>query len=108
MKTWKLPAAPDHAERSEHFIGLLSRQEDFECVLLASMGLSDDAIAAHTRLSLNQVRYRLRSARDVLAKSNMTRRAYRAGTSPIAGQVMRSAAVHAAKPITARLRLLEA
>lgn len=106
MKNWKLPPAPDRAvQTSDGRICLLGRQVDFECVLLASMGLSDKAITRQTGLTPGQIQYRLRAAKAALVAGRLTRKLYRRGTSPLAAQVVAVASEQAARSVTAGLRI---
>jgi hypothetical protein len=104
---WQLPAAPDPSEHSERYVSLLGSQRDFECVLMAAMGLSNVAIERQTGLNKKQIDYRLHKAAEVLESRRLTRKHFRNGTSPLAARVIAAAAGMAAKPLTTTLRMLE-
>lgn len=63
--------------------------QDFQCVILASLGLFDDAIAEITGLTRNQVRYRIQRSEANRGKGQPTSRAkYRKGQSEVVQTVI--------------------
>jgi hypothetical protein len=103
---WMLPEAPSRRGSSDHRVGLLNKSEDFQAVLMASMGLSDAAISGATGLTGGQISYRLRKAKDVLNAPNLTRRAFRSGESPIARTMVNKVAGVVKDKLTSTLRAL--
>lgn len=72
-------------------VDYFSYAEDLQCVLLANIGLMDDAIASITGLTIGQVRYRLAKAWAGRRKGQATARMqYRRGDSPAVQAVIRT------------------
>jgi len=74
-------------KRRPRAVDFFNRQDDHECVLLASMGFSTAFIVDKTGLSPCQVTYRLQRAG--LTKANKTSRMdYRNGKSPFVAPIL--------------------
>lgn len=50
---------PDKRNGNDYRVSFLSKQDDFDCVMLAEFGMELNTIAGYTGLSVNQVVYRL-------------------------------------------------
>jgi len=101
LAQWRGPAAPDTWDREKnHVVALLAKQEDFDCLMLASLGIGANAIASYTGLTRAQVYYRLE-------KGGVKIRDYREGRGPFAGMVFQGLARRAAKQLTIQVRTLE-
>ena len=93
LADWELLPAPDRRHpSSDRFIGLLNKDEDFNCIMLATLGLGDEAIQDATGLSCGQIHYRLRKAKSALTHAHLTRREFRRGRSPFARMLVSHAA----------------
>jgi hypothetical protein len=83
--------------------------DDFQCPLLAAIGLTTKAIAARTGLSEGQVMYRVMKYESQVRKNDAdptSRAKYRQGTSDIAKMMISSVTGHRSevnKAITARM-----
>lgn len=97
---WRGPAPPDPLDKEmAHRVAPLARQEDFDCCMLASFGLTTTTISAYTGLSRGQVGYRL--------KQNKIRiRDFREGKGPYARMVFEYLDKRAANQLTNNLRRL--
>jgi len=63
LKKWQLPDPPlELGENANGHVALLSKPEDFACLLLARLGQSGKTISKVTGLTGGQVSYRLRMA----------------------------------------------
>lgn len=101
LTKWALPQAPDRhsLNHSDRHVALLSKQEDFETIMLASMGLTAKAITKRSGYSVGQVYYRLRKAGVKITD-------YRNGTSVFAQLVMEQVGRKAAQKLTQNVRAL--
>src|SRR4051812_5404938 len=65
--------------------------QDLQCVLLANIGIQDEAISNITGLTVGQVRYRIMKAEEGRRKGELTMRTlYRKGDSPAVQAVIRT------------------
>lgn len=101
LTKYDLPRPPlrvDGHERADaraikrHVVGLLSKPDDFACLLLASLGQSAKSIARVTGLSVGQISYRLKMAHIQL-------RDYRNGNNAYSRMVVRGVNDLAAKQL---------
>lgn len=99
LKEWHLPKAPDRytQQDSDRHVALLAKQDDFETVMLASMGISAKAITKRNGYSVGQVYYRLK-------KAGVKIQDYRNGTSPFAQMVVEQIGRKAAQQVIGRVR----
>ncbi len=95
---WKAPVCPDSRRTEpEHRISLLGKQEDFECCMLAELGMATKTIAGFTGLSVSQVSTRLK-------KAGIRVTDYRQGRGRYAELVFKGVANLAAKSLQDDLR----
>jgi len=106
LTPWELLPAPSSRPASDRYVGLLNKPEDFNCMVLASMGLSDEAIQNATGLTFGQIHYRLRKAAPATVGQHLTRRDFRRGRSPLARIIVNQAARFVQRPLTQSLREL--
>lgn len=78
-------------------VDLLGNHEDFQVIVLASLGMSTKCISRETGLSSGQVSYRCK-------KGSIKRSDYREGASPIAKSVIKASDELVVKQIKAALR----
>ena len=75
-------------KRLDRRIITFAQGDDCKSVVLAKLGMSNRAIKARTRLSDNQITYRLAKARRVEENEGGYRVEFRNGVSPLAQQLI--------------------
>lgn len=106
LADWQLVPAPSNRPASDRYVGLLNKDEDFNCILLATIGLADEAIMDATGLSIGQIHYRLRKAKGALVDAHLTRREFRRGRSPFARMLVSRASHFVNNRLAQTLRAL--
>ncbi|HEX4647049.1 MAG TPA: hypothetical protein VH598_15710 [Verrucomicrobiae bacterium] len=98
LNQWEAPAPPDKFTQDAHnHVALLSRQVDFDCLMLGSFGLKTRVIADYTGLTASQVVYRLKKAKIRISD-------FREGHGPFAAMVLEGLKRRAAKQVTQQVR----
>jgi hypothetical protein len=102
LAKWDSYPAPDKQhDNAEWQISFLSKQADFDCLMLARFGMSSKTIAGYTGLTVAQVYNRLK-------KAGVKIRDFREGKGAYAQMVFEGVGRRAARQITQDVRLLTA